>query len=104
MLAITIDEYSGGGNPSRVLEDAEVRPLLRELTRNRGALGTPDLAFPRLGFREVTIEFLSDGLARKYDLPHKIHLGTGNAQQEGKAQEIAEKLIQSMVGKKGRRR
>lgn len=104
MLLITIDAFSGRDNPSRILDDAEAKGLIRDLTRNKGAFGTPDPAFPRLGFREVTVQFLSDGIARQHNLPHIIHLATGNAQQEGKAQEIAEKQIQGMIGKKGHRR
>ncbi len=104
MLVSTIDAYSGRENPSRMFDGAEATTLLRELSRNRGVFGTHDPAAPRLGFRGVTVEFLADGMARKYGVPHEIHLATGNSQNEGKAQEIAEKLIRGMVSQKGLRR
>jgi hypothetical protein len=104
MLAITIDAYSGRDNPSRFLKDDEATKLIRELRRNREAWGTHDPAVPRLGFRGVTIEFMEDGLARSLGLPQEIHLATGNALNEEKAQEIAERLINGMVGEKGSRR
>jgi hypothetical protein len=102
MLAVTIDTFSGRPNPSRILEDVEATELLRELDRNRGAFGTRNLVAPRMGFRGLTVEFIADGLARRHDLPQVIHLATGNSANEGKAREIAEKLIKSMTGKKGR--
>lgn len=104
MLGITINAYSGRENPSRILEDAEAKRLLRDLTRNRGSFGAYDSMSTRLGFRGLTIEFLEDGLARKYDLPPQIHLGTGSAPDESTAQALAGDLINGMVGKEGRKR
>jgi hypothetical protein len=104
MLVITLDAYSGRDNPSRILDGADATQLIRELARNRCAFGTYDPTFSRLGFRGVTIGFPGDGVTRRHNLPHTIHLATSNSQQEGKAQEIAEKLIRGMVGQKGLRR
>lgn len=102
MLAITVDTFSGRPNPSRILEDGEATDLLRELDGNRTAFGSRQLVAPRMGFRGVKVEFVADGLAKKWDLPQEIHLATGNSVNEGKAREIAERLIKSMTGKKGR--
>jgi hypothetical protein len=104
MLVVTIDAYSGRANPSYILDGADATQVVRELTRNLGAFGTCDPAFSRLGFRGVTVGFLGDGIARSHNLPQTIHLATGHSQQEGKAQEIAEKLIRRMVNQKGQRR
>ena len=102
MIAVTIDAFSGRPNPSRILEDAEATELLRELDRNRGAFGERNRVAPRMGFRGVKVDFLPDGEARRHDLPQVIHLATGTSKNEAKAQEIAERLIKSMTGKKGR--
>ena len=84
MLEITVDVFSGRANPSWIVEDGEgVNYLLKQLSRNRGALAKINTGSFGLGFRGVSIKFISDGLAVRYGLPHSFEIANGATQSEG---------------------
>jgi hypothetical protein len=74
----------------------EVNNLLKEISRNRGAITDIDAGYSGLGFRGIILEFLSDDGAEVYDLPPIFKIGSGGSQNDAKGLEIVERLIQSL--------
>ncbi len=100
MLHITADLYSGRPNPSwLVAEDAEIRPLLRELGRCRASAGAESAAADAgaLGeLRGFRVEVRSDDLALDHGLPSSLYVPLGSADEgsaPGAAHELAERLL-----------
>jgi hypothetical protein len=97
MFQITLDVFSGRENPSSYIDGQEARDLVVEISRNRGALTNADAGYQGLGFRGVLIEPTDDAVVRQHDLPSRFKIGGGSSSDETKAQEIAERLIKSVV-------
>lgn len=96
MLRVTLDAFSGLEPPSYVLEAADAREILREISRNRGAITDLDAGFTGLGFRGAILEPLSDDIADEYDLPEIFKVGAGGSQDDGAGFSLAERLIQML--------
>src|SRR5581483_7888291 len=96
MLRITVELFSGRANPTWILPEAEVTPILRDLARDRAALVGPAVWAQDLGFRGVLVETLTDGLAARYGLPPALRLASGRSLAEGRSIELAERLIGTM--------
>jgi hypothetical protein len=99
MFQITLDVFSGRENPSMIMEDQEARELGLELSRNRGILTDLNAGYQGLGFRGIIIQPTDDTVVRRYDLPPIFKIASGASANETKAQEIAERLIKSVIKK-----
>ena len=73
--------------------------MLRELALNREAwVAREQLGVEAgLGYRGLIIEPQSDTLTQEYGLPQSLRVNTGHALAEPTGQEIAERLIPSML-------
>jgi hypothetical protein len=97
MLRVTVDAFSGRENPTYVLDGAEERDLLRDVSRRRAAITDTTTGFDGLGFRGTIIESLSDDAQEGgHDLPDRFKVGGGGAQDEANALDIAERLIRGL--------
>jgi hypothetical protein len=97
MLRITADVFSGRPDPSWIVEDeAEARATLRDLQRDRQLLTDDAAPDAGLGLRGLRIEPLTDELAFDFDMTPSAYLRIG-PQASGRAREIAERLIGSMM-------
>src|SRR4051812_13251908 len=97
MLSITLDCFSGRENPSLLISGQTAHDLVAELARNRGILTDLDAGYQGLGFRGVIIEPTNDTVSQRYGLPPIFKIAGGSSGNEAKAQEIAERLIKSVV-------
>ena len=96
MLRVTIDAFSGRPNPSWVVAGGDADELIREISRNRGALTDRGAGYAGLGFRGVELELLSDETATAHDLPAEFKVGAGGSQDDGRSFDLAERIIRSM--------
>jgi hypothetical protein len=96
MFRITLDIFSGRPNPNWTTSESEASDLVRELSKNRGVITDVANSYQGLGFRGAIIECLSDTLPDRYDIPHVFRIAGGRSDSEGKAQELAERMIHGM--------
>lgn len=96
MLRMTIDVFSGRPNPSFIVTGQDADELLKDISRNRGALTDVNAGYTGLGFRGVLVEPLSDELASALNLPTEFKVGGGDSQSDSKSFELAERIIRSM--------
>ncbi len=96
MLQMTVDAFSGRPNPTWVVDDADAREILTEVSQNRDAVTDIDTGFSGLGFRGVILEPLSDEMSDQYDLPNIMKIGGGESADDAKGLELAERIIRSM--------
>lgn len=96
MLRVTIDAFSGRPDPSYVLEDAEARDLLRDVSRQPELVAEVDAGFDGLGFRGVVIESLSDDTQDTFGLPQRFKVAGGSSANAGNALDLAERLIRAL--------
>src|SRR5262249_40061656 len=99
MFQITLDIFSGRQNPSALIDAQEARELVAELSRNRSILTSLDAGYQGLGFRGIIIEPTDDTVTHRYNLPPIFKIAGGASANETKAQEIAERLIRSVIYK-----
>jgi hypothetical protein len=78
------------------MSGSDAEEILRDVSRNRGAVADMDAGFTGLGLRGVVIEPLSDDVCETYDLPPLFKVGSGGSTDDGKSMEFAERLIRSM--------
>ena len=98
MLLITPDVYSGRPNPATVIADeAEARATLRELQRDRALLTDGPGQDAGLGLRGFTVEVLDDELGTDVSPSGRLYLPAGAATADGRASELAERLIALMA-------
>jgi hypothetical protein len=97
MFQITLDAFSGRENPSLLISGQEARDLAIEFSRNRSILTNVTAGYQGLGFRGIVIQPTDDTFGPRHDLPPIFKIAGGSSSNEGKAQEIAERLIKTML-------
>jgi hypothetical protein len=97
MLQVTLDAFAGRENPSLIVEGEEAREILVEISRNKGILTAVDAGYQGLGFRGVIIQPTDDTAGQHYGLPPICKIAGGASTNEAKAQEIAERLIKTVL-------
>lgn len=100
MLRVTVDAFSGVGNPQWMLGESEANEILRNISRHRDVVTDVDAGFDGLGFRGVILEPLDDEESPLYDLPTMFKIGVGS-RNDGAGLELAERLIRSMPKQAG---
>jgi hypothetical protein len=94
MLQITADVFSGRPNPAwTVTDEAEVRSIMREITRNRALIADAAPETAGLGFRGVMVAPLSDDLTQDFDVPARAYIALGAGGVAGSGIEIVDRLI-----------
>ena len=97
MLRITLDVFSGRPNPTVVVDAEEARGILRDISRNRGAVTALDSGYSGLGFRGIVLESTEDSGFDRYELPAAFKLAGGSSSNEAKAEELAARLIRRVT-------
>jgi hypothetical protein len=97
MLQLTVDVFAGRENPSVVVDGQEAREILAEISRNQGMLTPVAAGYQGLGFRGVIIQPTDDTVSQHYGLPPICKLAGGASANEAKAQELAERLIRTVL-------
>ena len=99
MLRITADVFSGRPNPEWIIEDEqEAQALLKDMAAAPSALAADAPEAAGLGFRGVTVEPMSDELARDNGLAPTTYIAADSGSRDGKATEIIERIIALMGG------
>lgn len=96
MFQITIDAFSGRENPSYLVEGAEARELLRDVSRRTEMVTDAHAGFDGLGFRGAIVESLSDDGDQAYDLPRQFKIASGAAADGGNGFDLAERLVRAL--------
>jgi hypothetical protein len=92
MLRITADMFSGRPNPSWEADEDEAGNLLREIARNKSAVGAIADGDQGLGYRGLIVEALADNVASKHGLPDTFRIG-----HNGEASDLVGTLAGSML-------
>lgn len=94
MLRVTADIFSGRPNPTWVMvDDKEVRAVLKEVSRSRDLITDAAPAEAGLGFRGVMVEPLADDLALDFELAASVYIPVGAGGVAGRGSELAERLL-----------
>ncbi|MEB3180334.1 MAG: hypothetical protein VKL59_15055 [Nostocaceae cyanobacterium] len=96
MLKVTADIFSGRENPSWILDENQAKDIIKQIANNRGVVADSNSGFQGLGFRGMSLEFLSDEIHSQYNLPANFTIANGASMLESKGLEIAEQLISTM--------
>ncbi|MEU7581672.1 hypothetical protein AB0B50_29190 [Streptomyces sp. NPDC041068] len=97
MLRITADIFSGRPDPvSDVVDENEVRALLREVDSNRSLFLGDAPADGGLGVRGFWIEPISDEVGSDFGTESRLYLPVGTQSRGSRAAEIGERLITLM--------
>jgi hypothetical protein len=96
MLKVTSEIFSGRENPSWILDESQARDIIKKIASNRGVVAESNSGFQGLGFRGMTLEFISDEIYSNYGLPSSFQIANGASMFESKGLEIAEQLISTM--------
>lgn len=93
MVRVTIDIFSGRPNPSFLLDEAEARDILRQLSSTPEAVTPEEVSTGILGFRGMILE-LEEEPAGKLALPRRLRVGGGVSGDEGRGLELAQRLLE----------